>query len=240
MSDEEEHPSYKKRAIFGRRQGRALGDERTGVMDSIFPRIQIPSSILTENHKTNPSDLFDKKHDEYWLEIGFGHGEHVAALARQNPNTGFIGAEPFVNGMAAFVKEIQNDPLDNIRALMDNGMIIAQSLKPSSLDGIYILNPDPWHKKRHHKRRIINQENLDIFARILKPGAKLIMTSDVEDMANWMCTHTCNHLEFNWTAQSIDDCYTPPEDWISTRYEQKGAKGAKKMIYLFFERKAHD
>jgi len=228
---------YNTRSLFGRRQGRPLGIERQGAMDTLLPKIKIPEDKLTEDHSCSPSTLFSAPLSSYWLEIGFGQGEHVAALSAQNPQTGYMGAEPYVNGMAAFLKKIEDKPTDNIRVLMDDGMMIALSLAPASLDGIYILNPDPWHKKRHHKRRIIKQENLDVFARILKPGGQLILTSDVEDLAEWMCTHTCNHPDFIWQAKSKDDWSIPPKDWIPTRYEQKGAKGSKKMVYLLYKRK---
>jgi tRNA (guanine-N7-)-methyltransferase len=230
-------PYHKARSLFGRRQGRALGEERQNALNTILPKIVISQDHLTEDHSCHPQELFPTPHLSYWLEIGFGQGEHVAALAEINPQTGYLAAEPYVNGMAAFLKKIEDKPTDNIRAIMDDGMIIARSLTQSSLDGIYILNPDPWHKTRHHKRRIINQTNLDIFARILKPDGQLIMTSDVENLSNWMHEHACNHPEFEWQAKSIDECLTPPDDWIPTRYEQKGAKGSKKMVYLFFKRK---
>lgn len=231
--------------LYGRRQGRPLGKIRQEAMDSLLPLMQLPSLSLTQEGKAEPSSLFSRPFETYWLEIGFGHGEHVHALSRQNSDTGYLTAEPFVNGMAAFLKDVKDvkdvdknaAAPDNIKVLMDDGMIIARSLTPNSLDGIYILNPDPWHKKRHHKRRIINQQNLDIFARILKPKGQLVMTSDVEDLANWMCTHTNNHPAFEWQAHSKDDWSNPPKDWLPTRYEQKGAKGSKKMVYLFFKRK---
>lgn len=230
---------FQKRSLFGRRQGRAIKGERAEAMEKILPKIEIPLNQLPENNSIHPTTFFNHDFSSYWLEIGFGHGERLIQLFQNDPDTAFIGAEPFINGMADFLKNIPDDTaLDNIRVLMDDGMFIARSMAPESLDGIYVLNPDPWHKKRHHKRRIINQTNLDIFAKILKPGAPLIMTSDVEDMAEWMCTQACNHSEFKWDAQGRDDWALMPKDWIPTRYEIKGAKGAKKMVYLFFTKKS--
>ncbi len=228
---------YKQRNLFGRRQGRTLGGMRQYALDNILPKIKLPEDHLTQNHATNPDEFFEQKHKQYWLEIGFGHGEHITKLMRQNPTTGYIGAEPFVNGMSNFLSDIQDDDLNNVRVIMDDGMIIARSIVPNTLDGIYILNPDPWHKKRHHKRRIINQENLDIFAKILKPKAQLIMTTDVPYLAEWMVTQSSNHPEFTWQARSKSDWQEKPEGWITTRYETKGAKGSNKMVYLIFDRK---
>ncbi len=226
-----------KRSLFGRRQGRALGDERKYVLEHILPEISPPPKLLSEDHSHAPQSYFKKKFSTYWLEIGFGHGEHVAGLMRQNPDTGYLGAEPFINGMSSFLKDIEQDPRDNLRAIMADGMILARSIVPKSLDGIYILNPDPWHKKRHNKRRIINQENLDVFSKILKKNGKLVMTTDVPYLAEWMCTQSASHPDFEWSARSRRDWDIAPEDWIKTKYEIKGAKGAKKMSYLFFERK---
>lgn len=224
-----------KRSLFGRRQGRALKGERLNAYNTVLPQIEITAESLKPN--TAPASLFTKPFKEYWLEIGFGHGERLAQEMHQKPGTGFLAAEPFKNGIADFLNTIQNHDLSNIRTLEDDGMILARNLAPHSMDGIYILNPDPWHKTRHHKRRIINQENLDILANILKPNAPLILTTDVEDLANWMCTQTCNHPDFEWRAKHKDDWDTPPPNWVTTRYEQKGAKGAKKMVYLIFKRK---
>lgn len=234
-------PQHKARSLFGRRQGRPLSQKRQEALDTLLPKLHISAELLTQHHTTRPAEIFPKSYSKYWLEIGFGYGEHVRELAQRHKNTAYLAAEPFVNGVAAFLKdslkETKDPPLDNIRILMDDGLILARSLAPQSIDGIYILNPDPWHKKRHHKRRIINQENLGLFSKILKPQGQLIMTSDVEDLASWMCTHASNHPDFQWQAQTKKDWSIPPEDWITTRYEQKGAKGAKKMVYLLFKRK---
>ena len=173
------------------------------------------------------------------LEIGFGNGEHLAEMMRRNPTHNFIGAEPFKNGMTAFLKEINDDklPLDNIRVHMDDAIPLVKSLAPNSIDEIYVLNPDPWHKTRHHQRRIINQSNLDEFSRIMKKGATLIMTTDVVNLIEWMVTEASLHPDFEWTATKADDWRVAQKDWIPTRYETKGAKGADHMNYLFFVKK---
>lgn len=225
-----------KNTLFGRRQGRALSPLRQRLMDEVLPSLQIREELLQQNHTLNPCDLHEENLVSHWLEIGFGYGEHMANLAKDNLDIGYLGAEPFINGMAAFLKQAEHQPHHNMRVLMDDGMILARSLMPESLGGIYVLNPDPWHKTRHHKRRIINQENLDVLAKILKKDGQLIMTSDVPDLAEWMCIQASNHPAFEWCANNRDDFFIPPQDWVPTRYEQKGAKGSKKMVYLFFKR----
>lgn len=229
--------TFRRRSLFGRRKGKPLGPQRQQILDTWLPILKIKESALTEEATTDPQTIFSHIYQQYWLEIGFGNGEHLAGLLKRNPNYAYIGAEPFVSGMAAFLKDIQNDNKDNIRLLMDDALIIARSLKQCSLDGIYILNPDPWHKTRHHKRRIINQENLSIFSNILKKGGELIMTTDVPDLAEWMVTQASLHPDFEWTANKSSDWTIPPKDWIPTRYETKRAKNADAMCYLFFKKK---
>ncbi|MCB9991776.1 MAG: tRNA (guanosine(46)-N7)-methyltransferase TrmB [Rhodospirillales bacterium] len=222
--------------VYGRRAGRPLNTSRVSALDTLLPQLAIPAELLNEKAETRIESLFNTPAASYWFEIGFGNGEHLAALMARNPDTGYLGAEPFINGMSAFLKSIHDVPHDHVRILMDDAMMIANSLEDRCLDGIYVLNPDPWHKKRHHKRRIINQKNLDQFARILKPGGQLIMSTDVPDLAEWMVTEAVQHPAFDWTAQKADDWRTPPPGWIKTRYEEKGARGADKMVYLIFEK----
>lgn len=256
--------------IYGRRQGRPLNTSRKRVLDDLLPLLSLPAEKLKENGTLDPASLFSQGYEKNFLEIGFGNGEHLAALLRRHPENAYLGAEPFINGMAAFLKEIsQNslkepplpsgervgvrgkakehphpgpppqrggDCLKNIRVLMDDAMMLVHSLEDACLDGIYILNPDPWPKKRHHKRRIVNQNNLEAFARILKPGGILTMTTDVDDLAEWMLTQATLHPAFHWTARCGSDWKNPPQDWTKTRYEQKGSAAGRKQTYLIFKK----
>ncbi len=223
--------------FYGRRIGRKLNKSRQLVFDKLLPTLSI--SGVDKSGTLNPDSLFKNKSDKTILEIGFGNGEHLAEMMRRAPDVNFIGAEPFLNGMTAFLKEIDDDalPLDNIRVHMDDALPLVKTLTPNSIDEIYVLNPDPWHKTRHHQRRIINQDNLSEFSRVMKPGAKLIMTTDVVNLIEWMVTEASLHPDFEWLAQNRNDWRQQPEDWIPTRYETKGAKGADHMNYLFFVKK---
>lgn len=227
----------KKWRFYGRRVGRALNTTRKALLDKLYPQLEIKMDDLREQAEIDPYSLFDFKPEKIILEIGFGNGEHLAEMMARAPHDGFIGAEPFKNGMSAFLKEVDTRGLShNVRLLMDDAIPLVKSLSTASVDEIYILNPDPWHKTRHHERRVVNPDNLSLFARILKPGGRLIMSTDVRDLIEWMVTHAANHRDFRWTAKCADDWRVPPADWIPTRYETKGAKGADKMNYLFFER----
>ena len=225
-----------KQRVYGRRQGRPLNLERQQAVDELMPKLGINKELVTENADIVPYSLFSKEYKQIWMEIGFGNGEHLKGLMERHPDHGFIGGEPFVNGMAAFLRSIYETEHDNVRVWMDDAIRLVDSLTDHSLDGLYVLNPDPWPKKRHHKRRIINTYNMDRFARVLKPGASLIMATDVDDLAEWMAIHASNHDQFEWTASSSADWKTMPQDWIRTRYEEKGEQEGRKQSYLIFKR----
>lgn len=204
----------------------------------MLARLQ-PDIATTKVQKCLPlEDLFGAAVRPVWLEIGFGSGEHLIGLMRQHPEVYMIGAEPFINGMANFLQALAESklPETHIRVWMEDAILLAERLPDQSLERIYVLNPDPWPKKRHHKRRIINQENLTTFARILKPGGLLVMSTDVAELADWMVTEASRHPDFNWTAQRADDWRIMPADWIPTRYESKGKAKGRQQIYLMFNR----
>ncbi len=226
-----------KRRVYGRRIGRPLGSGRAQGLESLLPVLGLSDDILKEDGSVDPETLFGDKPEKIIFEIGFGNGEHLSALMRAEPGNGYIGAEPFINGMSAFLKDIKDMPNGNIRVLMDDALRIVKSLKSASVDSLYILNPDPWPKKRHYKRRIVRSETLNDYARVLKPGGFLVMTTDVDDLAEWMATQAFRHPAFHWTAKRADDWRTPPKDWQATRYEQKGRKAGRQQSYLIFERK---
>ncbi|MAQ71152.1 MAG: tRNA (guanosine(46)-N7)-methyltransferase TrmB [Alphaproteobacteria bacterium] len=226
------------RKVHGRRLGRPLNQERQEALDKLYPALSIDSEVLDNSSNLLPSSLFEKAPEEIYFEIGFGNGDFLKKLIKENPDNGYIGAEPFINGMSAFLKSIKDIDNPSVRVWMDDAMDIARSIASETLDGIFILNPDPWPKTRHHKRRIVSQENLDQFARILKPGARLTMTTDVEELAEWMVTQATAHKEFKWSANRKLDWHTPPSGWLETRYEKKGKAAGRQQFYLLFEKKS--
>lgn len=227
---------YPQRRVYGRRLARPLNKTRAQALETLLPKLGVPENLLSEQADLDPASLFDKEFNEYCLEIGFGNGEHLSALLHQCPETGFIGAEPFIGGMAAFLKNLREHPQDNIRVLMDDALLLVHSLKDECLEKIYILNPDPWPKKRHHKRRIINSETLSQFARVLIPGGLLITATDVDDMAEWIVTQAHLHPTFEWIAETSEDWQTPPPEWTETRYAAKGAQAGHKQYFLIFRK----
>lgn len=227
-----------KKRVFGRRLGRPMSASRQDVLESLLPELTLDLADLKEDGSLNPHSLFETQKDIV-LEIGFGNGEHTQMMMAQRPDRNYIGVEPFINGMSMFLKSIKDMDQSNIRVWMDDAVMLCRSLKSESISTLYILNPDPWPKKKHHKRRIVRAETVAEYHRILKPGGKFIMATDVDELAEWMATETVNHGGFDWEAQSSRDWYTMPKGWfLTTRYAAKGTEAGRKETYLLFEKKA--
>jgi tRNA (guanine-N7-)-methyltransferase len=171
-----------------------------------------------------------------WLEIGFGGGEHLAARARTHPEIGFIGCEPFVNGVAKLLAVIDRDMIENIRIWHADAIELIGRLPSGCLGGAYLLYPDPWPKRRHRKRRFISDENLEALGRAMRPGAQLRFATDIDDYAGWALAHVLRSSTFQWTAESPDQWRRPWQDWPGTRYEAKATLEGRKPSYLTFER----
>ncbi len=166
----QERPSRASEAFFGRRRGKSLRPNQAAALEKALPL------YLLDLEQPAPADLrtlFDAPVDEVRLEIGFGGGEHLLHEAARLPDTGFIGVEPFVNGMAKLVAALDAAPRDNLRLYDDDATRLLDWLPAASLSGIDLLYPDPWPKKKHWKRRFVGASNLDRFARVLKPGGKI-------------------------------------------------------------------
>ncbi len=170
------------------------------------------------------------------LEVGFGGGEHLAEQARRHPDTGFIGCEPFENGVAKLLTQVQASRLRNVRVVPDDARDILVRLPDASLSFVFVLFPDPWPKLRHHKRRFIQTRTLDQIHRLLKPGGELRIATDHTDYGQWALMHLMRDNRFEWAAMCADDWRVRPADWVPTRYEQKALKAGRSCIYLRFFR----
>src|SRR5688572_23707735 len=160
---------------FGRNRGRSLRSRQQGLMETLLPKITV------DLHAP-----LDAAYARVALEIGFGAGEHLAALAAHSPQTLCIGCEPFLNGVAKLLVSVEERELGNIRVFTDDARKLADALPEETVDDIYILFPDPWPKLRHQKRRLVNQDTLQRLARIQKPGGRLLLATDHADYATWM------------------------------------------------------
>ena len=180
--------------------------------------------------------LFDAPVERVRVEIGFGGGEHLLHRAREEPRTGFVGVEPFVNGMAKLLRDWVDDPLPNLRLYDDDAVRLLDWLPEASVDHLDLLYPDPWRKPRHHKRRFVGPGNLDRMARVLRPGGAFHFASDWPDYVNWTLAHVRAHPSFTWEARGPADWREPFEGWPGTRYEAKAVREGRTPAYLRFRR----
>ena len=215
--------------LFGRRKGRPLRVRKSGLMQDLLPQVQV---VLPDTAKLDPRSIFTPEVTRVWLEIGFGGGEHIAGQAEKNPDVGFIGCEPFVNGVASLLDHIDARNLKNIRIYAGDARQILDAVPESSIDRCFVLFADPWPKKRHQERRFIGPENLPRLARVLKSGAELRLASDDAQLVVWM--RECVGVDKNFAC--VHDATTPPADWIPTRYEQKGIAAGRQPTYFIYKR----
>ena len=213
---------------FGRVKARPIKPRQAGLLETLLPRIAVPAG---------PFDPQTLKPDaaEIWLEIGFGGGEHLAAQAARRPDTLFLGAEPFLNGVASALRHIDEAGLGNVRLHPGDARDLLDRLPDASLDRVFILFPDPWPKTRHHKRRLIQPETVTALARVLRPGGGLRFATDWKAYAAWSLERLLRSGAFAWTAERADDWRRAPADHVATRYEAKRL-GDCAPIFLDFVR----
>ena len=218
--------------FYGRRGGHKLRPRRQKLVDELLPRIR----LLIESGQIDLSVEFGSEIKEFWLEVGFGAGEHLAEQARLNPHVGFIGCEPFLNGVAALLSKIDVNNLCNVRIFDDDACLLLPLLAEASIARCFVLFADPWPKARHHRRRFIEPENLNFIARILKNDAELRFASDHMEYVSWALEHITRHPEFKWPVRSLNDWQVAPDDWVKTRYEKKALAKGDACAYLCFNR----
>ena len=228
------NPEQPQRTFFGRRVGRGLSPEKEQLLATILPRLRLEPSAIP----TDLSSLFSNAVREVRLEIGFGGGEHLVAEAKANPQTGFIGAEPFVNGMAKALAVIHAENIENILLHLGDAWELLPRMAQGSLARIDLIQPDPWPKRRHWKRRFIQEHTIAQMGRILRGGGEFRITTDVPDYAAWTLRYMLASELFEWTAQRADDWRRPWSGFPGTRYEAKAKREGRKPCYLIFRRKA--
>jgi tRNA (guanine-N7-)-methyltransferase len=231
--DPKDRPRRATEAFFGRRRGKTMRPQQAAALESGFDTYRLD---LTAEPPTDLSTLFEAYVGAVRLEIGFGGGEHLLHRATEAPAIGFIGVEPFVNGMAKMMMAVREKPLANLRVYDDDATRLLDWLPQASLDGIDLLYPDPWPKKKHWKRRFVSPVNLERFARVLKPGSKFRFASDIDTYVNWTLLHCRAHGPFAWQAGEAVDWHRPYEGWPGTRYEAKAIREGRRPAYLTFIR----
>jgi tRNA (guanine-N7-)-methyltransferase len=220
-------------AFFGRRKGHALRPRQAALMETLLPRLAVD---LGAPAPAGLSALFPVAVDEVRLEIGFGGGEHMIAQAGQYPQTGFIGVEPFVNGMAKALAAIEARELRNVRLHFGDATFLLAWLPPASLARVDLIYPDPWPKRRHWKRRFVQDRSVAEIARVLRPGGELRFATDIADYAAWTLLRLIRSPAFAWTAERADDWRRPWPSFTRTRYEAKAERAERAPCYLIFRR----
>ena len=232
MSGGDAPPAGPRRILYGRRRGHRLRAGQQALLDTYLPHLGIG---LGGNAPIDPLTLFSPPTRAVVLEIGFGSGEHLAGQAVAHPDWGFIGCEPFVNGLASFLRTLDTVGLENVRLFTDDARLLMARLEEASLSRIDILFPDPWHKTRHHKRRLISIETVADFARLLADRGEIRFATDVPDYARWTLKRFLGDPAFLWPARRKAD-WARPEGADPTRYERKSAARGRDAIYLRFVR----
>ncbi len=216
---------------YGRRKAKPLSDRKTRLMEELLPRLRLD---LGETYDRDT--LFPQSIEAVWLEIGFGSGEHLLAQAEQHPEVGFIGCEPFINGMASLLGSVESRRLKNIRVHDGDARDVLAWLPDGVIGRIFILFPDPWPKLRHRKRRLMSKDTALACARVLESGGELRFASDDGDYAAEALLVLQRSGQFTWLAESAADWTSRPQDWPETRYERKALSEGRKPAYLRFRR----
>ena len=227
------HDSYPARAFFGRRKGHALRPRQAELIEALLPELALG---ISRPSPVPIATLFPVPVDDIALEIGFGGGENMVAQALARPRIGIIGVEPFVNGMAKALAGIEAAGLRNIRLHFADAIDLIAWLPDASLARIDLIHPDPWPKRRHRKRRFVQDPTVAQFARILRRGGEVRFVTDIADYTVWTLRHFVRSADFAWTAERADDWRKGWPDFVTTRYHAKAARAQRPSCFLIFRR----
>lgn len=224
------------RNFYGRLKGKQLRPSQEGYLEEDLVRLSPGAVDWATNPDRNPIDirgLFGKR--DVWLEIGFGGGEHMVHQAITHPDLGFIGCEPYINGVAMLLGKIRAAKADNISVYPGDVRDMFDVLPDQSIARAFLLYPDPWPKKRHHRRRFVTPEHLEPLARVMRRGAIFRVVTDIPDYVR-QTLEAVPEQGFEWLCESAEDWRRPWPDWVPTRYEQKALREGRKPHYLTFRR----
>ena len=231
------HPSGTPwRNFYGRFKGKTLRPNQIDALENDLDALSPGPVSFEQNPDRRPLDpkaIFDGK--PLWLEIGFGGGEHLVHQAASNSDVGIIGCEPFVNGVAMLLGKIRDANTDNIRVYPGDARHLFDVLPDACIERAFLLYPDPWPKKRHHRRRFVTAEHLDPLAKVMKQGAIFRVATDIPDYVR-QTLQEVPKAGFEWLAETATDWRDPWDDWISTRYEQKALREGRTPHYLTFRK----
>lgn len=218
------------RQLYGRRISRPLGSEVADLVEKRLPGLRL--------HLDAPPPqplraLFPRAVDDVWLEIGFGGGEHLLWQAVVHPRIGFIGCEPFLNGVGKFLRGVGEAGLENVRLYDDDARHVLDWLRDAELGRVFMLFPDPWPKQRHRKRRFLSEAGLALLARVMRPGAELRFATDIADYAEMVARAVRARRSF---APKPGPTAERPADWPLTRYAEKAIAAGRECRFFIYER----
>lgn len=232
------HPSGAPwRNFYGRFKGKSLRPSQETYLQEDLDALKPGPVSWEENPQRTNLDLQDlAQGSDIWLEIGFGGGEHLVHQAVQNPDVTIIGAEPYINGVAMLLGKIRDAGAGNVKVHAGDARDLFDVLPDASISKAFLLYPDPWPKKRHHRRRFVTPEHLQPLARVLKPGAEFRVATDIPDYVRQTLIEAPK-AGFDWIAARPEDWRSPWSDWTRTRYEAKALREGRVPHYLTFIKK---
>lgn len=231
--DDAASPEYGPLRSFGRRRARKLTPRQNDLLSAGLAALALDLDVPAPE---NLGKIFKGPIRQIWLEIGFGGGEHLLWQAEHNPDVGFIACEPFIDGVVKVIDRAEQRGLHNIRIHADDARDALAWLPDASVHRAFILFPDPWPKKRHIKRRLVQPSLLADLARVMPPGAELRLATDIPDYARGMLLAVRHSRAFSWQARTPADWRQRPQDWPATRYEQKAGREGRSCYFLTFRR----
>ncbi len=226
------------RNFYGKRLGRKLRSRQKELLAVDLKKLNVLNFLDTTPDGKQKLDLtvaFPGK-SSVWLEVGFGSGEHLLDHAKLNSDTGFIGCEIYLNGVASLLGKLREENVDNILVYPDDIRNLFPYFPEQSVTRVFVLYPDPWPKKKHHRRRFVTPEHLEPLARIMKPDAQLRIATDISDYARQTVEQLHLNPNFEWEAERAVDWKRPWKGWQSTRYEKKALLGGRTPLYLTFRK----
>jgi tRNA (guanine-N7-)-methyltransferase len=218
--------------LYGRAKGKKLRVGQQALVENLLPQVSVPAEgpITAEA-------LFGFEKPLHF-EIGFGSGEHLAFRADLLPDHGFVGCEPFLNGVVGALGHIRDGRLANVRLHMGDALDVLARVPDGTLSFIYLLHPDPWPKARHAKRRMMNDGPVKLFAAKLKPGGELRFGTDHPVYLRHALMIMRRHRDqFDWLCDKPADFLKRPGGWPETRYEAKARKDGHEVWYFRYRRR---
>jgi tRNA (guanine-N7-)-methyltransferase len=217
--------------LYGRSSGHKLRKAQQKLLEALLPTIAVPAEGEISSRRLFGDDR------PLHVEVGFGSGEHLAYRADLLHDHGFVGCEPFLNGVAVALAHIRDKHLPNVRLWRGDALDVLGRVPDGALSFLYLLHPDPWPKARHAKRRMVNDGPVDLFAAKLKPGGEFRLATDDPIYLSWSLMVMQRHADqLEWLATKPKDFLEPPGGWIQTRYGAKSRREGRRPYYLRYRR----